>query len=157
MKTAENKGYRIQIIVALIGVAGVLGAAVISNLDKIFKEPVVRHTEPNVEPGIRPTEPNVEPVIMPPRPYAAPVEPRKPTPEAIEKRVIELISEQFGIDKSKITREVSFVYDLYADELDKVELIMEYEDEFDISIPDDDAEKFQTVGTVIDYIINATR
>ena len=157
MKTAENKGYRIQIIVALIGVAGVLGAAVISNLDKIFKEPVVRHTEPNVEPGIRPTEPNVEPVIVPPRPYAAPVEPGNSTSEAIEKRVIELISEQFGIDKSKITREVSFVDDLYADELDKVELIMEYEDEFDISIPDDDAEKFQTVGTVIDYIINATR
>ena len=74
--------------------------------------------------------------------------------EAIEKRVIEIISEQMGAEKSEITRETSFINDLNADSLDTVELVMEFEDEFDMSIPDEEAEKIQTVGAAIDYIIN---
>ena len=73
---------------------------------------------------------------------------------AIEKKVIEIISEQMGADKSEITRETSFINDLNADSLDTVELVMEFEDEFDMSIPDEEAEKIQTVGAAIDYIVN---
>ena len=67
-------------------------------------------------------------------------------------KVIEIVSEQMGVDKSEITRETSFINDLGADSLDTVELVMEFEDEFEISIPDEDAEKIQTVGNAIDYI-----
>ena len=77
--------------------------------------------------------------------------------KAIENRVIEIISEQMGADKAEITRETSFINDLNADSLDTVELVMEFEDEFDMSIPDEEAEKIQTVGAAIDYIINATQ
>jgi acyl carrier protein len=70
----------------------------------------------------------------------------------IEERVIEIVSEQMGVDKAVVTRETSFVNDLGADSLDTVELVMEFEDEFDISIPDEDAEKIQTVGAAIDYV-----
>jgi len=77
--------------------------------------------------------------------------------QAIESKVIDIISEQMGADKSEITRETSFINDLNADSLDTVELVMEFEDEFDMSIPDEEAEKIQTVGAAIDYIINATR
>ena len=73
---------------------------------------------------------------------------------AIEKRVIEIISEQMRADKSEISRETSFINDLNADSLDTVELVMEFEDEFDMSIPDEEAEKIQTVGAAIDYIVN---
>ncbi len=73
---------------------------------------------------------------------------------AIEKRVIEIISEQMGADKSEISRDTSFINDLNADSLDTVELVMEFEDEFDMSIPDEEAEKIQTVGAAIDYIVN---
>ena len=72
--------------------------------------------------------------------------------QAIEEKVIEIISEQMGADKSEITRETSFINDLNADSLDTVELVMEFEDEFDISIPDEEAEKIQTVGAAIEYI-----
>ena len=72
--------------------------------------------------------------------------------KAIEDKVIEIISEQMGTDRSEITRETSFINDLNADSLDTVELVMEFEDEFDTSIPDEDAEKIQTVGAAIDYI-----
>ena len=77
--------------------------------------------------------------------------------KAIETRVIEIISEQMGVDKSEITRETSFINDLNADSLDTVELVMEFEDEFNTSIPDEDAEKIQTVGAAIDYIVNVAR
>lgn len=77
--------------------------------------------------------------------------------QAIENRVIEIISEQMGADKSEITRETSFINDLNADSLDTVELVMEFEDEFDMSIPDEDAEKIQTVGAAIDYIIHVAQ
>jgi len=72
--------------------------------------------------------------------------------QAIEKKVVEIISEQMGVDKSEITRETSFINDLNADSLDTVELVMEFEDEFDMSIPDEEAEKIQTVGAAVDYI-----
>jgi len=74
--------------------------------------------------------------------------------QAIENKVIEIISEQMGVDKSEITRETSFINDLNADSLDTVELVMEFEDEFDMSIPDEEAEKIQTVGAAVDYIVN---
>ena len=74
--------------------------------------------------------------------------------KAIEEKVIEIICEQMGTDKSEITRETSFINDLNADSLDTVELVMEFEDEFDLSIPDEEAEKIQTVGAAIDHIIS---
>ena len=73
-------------------------------------------------------------------------------PDDIDQKVIEIVAEQMGTDKSEITRETSFVNDLNADSLDTVELVMEFEDEFELSIPDEDAEKIQTVGQAIDYI-----
>ena len=73
--------------------------------------------------------------------------------QAIESKVIDIISEQMGADKSEITKETSFINDLNADSLDTVELVMEFEDEFDLSIPDEEAEKIQTVGAAIDYIV----
>ena len=73
-------------------------------------------------------------------------------PENIETRIITIVAEQLGVDKAEISRETSFVNDLNADSLDTVELVMEFEDEFDMSIPDEKAEKIQTVGEAIDYI-----
>ena len=69
-----------------------------------------------------------------------------------EERVIELVSEQMGVSKDQITRDTSFINDLNADSLDTVELVMELEEEFSISIPEDAAEKIQTVGQAIDFI-----
>jgi acyl carrier protein len=70
----------------------------------------------------------------------------------IKEKVIEIVSEQMGVDKAEVTPETSFINDLNADSLDTVELVMEFEDEFDMSIPDEEAEKIQTVGAAIDYI-----
>ena len=75
-----------------------------------------------------------------------------PSTEEIEDKVIAIVSEQLSVDKAEIKRETSFVVDLNADSLDTVELVMELEDEFDLSIPDEDAEKLQTVGNAIEYI-----
>ncbi len=77
--------------------------------------------------------------------------------KAIENKVIDIISEQMGADKAEIVRETSFINDLNADSLDTVELVMEFEDEFDMSIPDEEAEKIQTVGAAIDYIVNVAQ
>jgi acyl carrier protein len=77
--------------------------------------------------------------------------------QVVESKVIEIVSEQMGVDKSGITRETSFINDLNADSLDTVELVMEFEDEFDMSIPDEEAEKIQTVGAAIDYIVNIVK
>ena len=70
----------------------------------------------------------------------------------IETKVIEIVSEQMGVDKSEITRETHFINDLNADSLDTVELVMEFEDEFELSIPDEEAEKIQSVSQAVDYI-----
>jgi acyl carrier protein len=71
---------------------------------------------------------------------------------SVRDRVIEIICEQMGQSKEKVTEETSFINDLGADSLDTVELVMELEDEFDLSIPDDAAEKIKTVGDAISYI-----
>ncbi len=71
---------------------------------------------------------------------------------SVKDRVIDIVAEQLGVDKEKITPETHFINDLGADSLDTVELVMELEEEFDISIPDDAAERIQTVGQAIDFI-----
>jgi acyl carrier protein len=75
-----------------------------------------------------------------------------PNVPTTEERVIEIVSEQMGVSKDQITRDTSFINDLNADSLDTVELVMEFEEEFEIAIPDEAAEKIQTVGQAIDYI-----
>jgi len=77
------------------------------------------------------------------------------TEQEIEAKVIEIVAEQMGADKAKISRETNFVDDLNADSLDTVELVMEFEDEFDTSIPDEEAEKIKTVGQAIEFISGA--
>ncbi len=72
--------------------------------------------------------------------------------DKIKDKVIEIVCEQMGVTKDKVTAETSFINDLGADSLDTVELIMEFEDAFDLSIPDEDAEKIQTVGDAITYV-----
>ena len=67
-------------------------------------------------------------------------------------RIKEIIIDKLGIEESKITLEARFIEDLGADSLDTVELIMQFEEEFDIEISDDDAEGLTTVGSSIDYI-----
>ncbi|MBK8562162.1 MAG: acyl carrier protein [Saprospiraceae bacterium] len=70
----------------------------------------------------------------------------------IASRVKKLIVEKLGVEENEVVPEASFTNDLGADSLDTVELIMELEKEFDISIPDEQAEKIQTVGQAIEYI-----
>jgi acyl carrier protein len=81
-----------------------------------------------------------------------PTEKRTVTNPSVEERVIKIVCNQMGTTPDKITKETSFINDLGADSLDTVELVMEFEDEFEISIPDEDAEKIQTVGNAVDYI-----
>ncbi len=69
-----------------------------------------------------------------------------------ENKVKEIIIDRLGLEESEVTTEASFANDLGADSLDTVELIMEFEKEFNISIPDQDAEKISTVGEAIKYI-----
>ncbi len=70
----------------------------------------------------------------------------------IEKRVKEIIVEQLGVNESEVTPEAKFVDDLGADSLDLVELVMALEEEYNMEISDEDAEKIQTVGDAIEYI-----
>ena len=74
------------------------------------------------------------------------------TNPSIEDRVKKIVCDQMGTTADKISGETSFINDLGADSLDTVELVMEFEDEFEISIPDEDAEKIQTVGNAVEYI-----
>jgi acyl carrier protein len=67
-------------------------------------------------------------------------------------RVKEIIANELGVEKGKVTEEASFVEDLGADSLDTVELVMAFEEEFGIEIPDEDAEGMQTVGDAIEYL-----
>jgi acyl carrier protein len=71
---------------------------------------------------------------------------------SIAERVSKIIVDKLGVDESEVTPEASFTNDLGADSLDTVELIMEFEKEFDISIPDEQAENIQTVGHAIEYL-----
>jgi acyl carrier protein len=71
---------------------------------------------------------------------------------AVEERVKQIIVEQLGVDEGEVTANASFVDDLGADSLDTVELVMAFEEAFDIEIPDEDAEKIRTVKDAVDYI-----
>ncbi len=70
----------------------------------------------------------------------------------IADKVKQIIVDKLGVDESEVTAEASFTNDLGADSLDTVELIMEFEKEFDISIPDEQAENIQTVGHAVEYL-----
>ncbi len=70
----------------------------------------------------------------------------------IETKVKDIIINELGVEEEKVTTDASFVDDLGADSLDTVELVMAFEEEFGIEIPDEDAEKMQTVGEAVDYI-----
>jgi acyl carrier protein len=71
---------------------------------------------------------------------------------AIEDKVKEIIVDQLGVDAEQVTPEASFIDDLGADSLDTVELVMAFEEEFNIEIPDEEAEKIKTVGNALEYI-----
>jgi acyl carrier protein len=75
---------------------------------------------------------------------------------SIEERVKQIIVEQLGVDEAEVTPNASFVDDLGADSLDTVELVMAFEEAFELEIPDEDAEKIQTVKDAVDYIENKT-
>jgi len=72
----------------------------------------------------------------------------------VREKALEIISKQLGVDADKIGMDASFTEDLGADSLDIVELIMAFEETFNVEIPDDDAEKLETVVQVIDYVAN---
>ena len=72
--------------------------------------------------------------------------------KSIESRVKDIIVDQLGVNADQVTPEAKFVEDLGADSLDTVELVMAFEEEFDIEVPDEEAEKLQSVGDVISYI-----
>jgi len=74
-----------------------------------------------------------------------------------ESKVKEIIIDKLGLQESEVTNEASFANDLGADSLDTVELIMEFEKEFNVSIPDQDAEKISTVGEAVKYIQENTK
>ena len=71
---------------------------------------------------------------------------------SVEDKVKQIIVEQLGVDESEVTPTASFIDDLGADSLDTVELVMAFEKEFDIDIPDEEAEKLRTVGDAIGYL-----
>ena len=71
---------------------------------------------------------------------------------SVEQKVREIVCEQLGVGEDEVTPDASFIEDLGADSLDIVELVMAMEEEFDIEIPDDDAERIQTIGDAINYL-----
>jgi acyl carrier protein len=76
--------------------------------------------------------------------------------KTIEEKVKDIIVEQLGVTPEQVTTTASFIEDLGADSLDTVELVMAFEEEFNVEVPDEDAEKLQTVGDVVKYIEEAT-
>jgi len=74
--------------------------------------------------------------------------------ESVQNKVTDIITEKLGIPKSEVTSDASFVKDLGIDSLDYAELVMEFEQAFDIKIPDDDAEKMNTIGSAVTYIMS---
>ena len=70
----------------------------------------------------------------------------------LEQKVKDIIADELGVEQDKLTDEASFMDDLNADSLDTVELVMAFEKEFDIDIPDEDAEKLRTVGDALNYL-----
>jgi acyl carrier protein len=70
----------------------------------------------------------------------------------VRSKVVSIIVDKLGVEESEVTNEASFTNDLGADSLDTVELIMEFEKEFNLSIPDEEAEKIETVGDAVTYI-----
>jgi acyl carrier protein len=75
-----------------------------------------------------------------------------PFSSPLEIKVAQIIVDQLGVDANEVTRQANFIEDLGADSLDTVELVMAFEEEFDIEIPDEDAEKMMTVGQAIEYL-----
>ncbi len=73
---------------------------------------------------------------------------------SLNEKVINIIVDKLSVEESRVVPEASFLDDLEADSLDTVELIMEFEEEFDLEIPDEDAEKITTVGAALEYINN---
>jgi len=79
------------------------------------------------------------------------------TKEEILAKVKSVVSEKLNVGEDQITADAKFVEDLGADSLDQVELIMALEDEFDLKIPEEDAEKLSTIGAAVDFIISKTQ
>ncbi len=75
---------------------------------------------------------------------------------SIEERVKQIVAEQLGVDEDQVVSDAAFMDDLGADSLDTVELVMALEEEFDVEISDEDAEKIQKVKDAVDYISNAS-
>lgn len=73
--------------------------------------------------------------------------------EEIQNKVMDIVAEQLQVDRGSLSLEKSFLQDLKADSLDLVELVMEFEDQFKISIPDEDYEKIKTIGDAVNYIL----
>ena len=71
---------------------------------------------------------------------------------SVADKLADIVAERMGVKKEEIKPETSFITDLGADSLDQVELIMEFEDQFDLNIPDEDAEKIETIGDAVKYI-----
>jgi acyl carrier protein len=74
----------------------------------------------------------------------------------VDEKVKDIIAEELGVEREKLTAEASFMEDLGADSLDTVELVMAFEKEFDIDIPDEEAEKLRTVGDALKYLHEKT-
>jgi acyl carrier protein len=71
---------------------------------------------------------------------------------SVEQKVKEIVVQQLGVNEEQVTEDASFIEDLGADSLDQVELVMAFEEEFNVEIPDEDAEKITTVGQAVEYI-----